>query len=300
MVAQSMVQALEAVSKLSCNELTFDQFLEVPLMKQMATLMMEGRSLKFLLPAFPAKSPSPVKTSGALPDFGEVIALKALNEMCQKISAVYEPGAQVVICSDGRVFSDVVNVSDETIDAYSEGIQSIIREFNLNHLSTFSLEDLYPNLPGPELRDRLLWQFAKSVDEVRHQVIIDQNYQGLFNGMHKFMMEDRMGIPTEKSKNQLHKETKVATYELMRRSDAWSALLNHYFKGALRLSIHPYPHTHEKFGVKLVSSSSKWATPWHNVTVKMNDKFELMHLVEAERMGAEKRMFGGKYVFFEA
>ncbi|WPU67023.1 L-tyrosine/L-tryptophan isonitrile synthase family protein [Peredibacter starrii] len=299
-LTQSIVEAMEAVSKLSSNELTFDQFLEVPLMQNMASQMATGRSLKFLLPAFPAKSPSPVKTSGALPDFGEVIALQALNEMCAKITANYKPGAQVVICSDGRVFSDVVNVSDKTIDAYSEGIQSIINEFNLTHLSTFSLEDLYPNLSGPELRNRLLWQFAKSIEEVRHQVIEDRHYQGLFNGMHKFMVEDRMGIPTVKSKNQINKETKSATYELMRRSDAWSALLNHYFKGALRLSIHPYPHTHEKFGVKLVSSSSKWATPWHNVTVKVKDKYELMHLAEAERLGAEKKVFGGKYVFFEA
>lgn len=296
----SIVEAMEAVSKLSSNELKFEQFLEIPLMQSMASQMLEGKTLKFLLPAFPAKSPSPVKTAGALPDFGEVIALRALNEMCAKISANYEPGAHVVICSDGRVFSDVVNVSDETIDEYSEGIQNIINEFNLTHLSTFSLEDLYPNLPGPELRDRLLWQFAKSVEEVRHQVIQDQNYQGLFNGMHKFMVEDRMGLPTEKSKNQINKETKSATYELMRRSDAWSALLNHYFKGALRLSIHPYPHTHEKFGVKLVSSSSKWATPWHNVTVKMNDKYELMHLAEAQKLGAQRKVFGGKYVFFEA
>ena len=56
---------------------------------------------------------------------------------------------------------------------------------------------------------------------------------------------------------------------------------------------------HEKFGVNLVASSQKWATPWHNVAVKKQGRFELMHLQEAVKMGARKQHFRGKYVFFE-
>src|SRR5690606_8707627 len=101
------------------------------------------------------------------------------------------------------------------------------------------------------------------------------------------------------SKNQLSKYAKTQTYELIRRSDAWSALLNHLFKGELRLSIHPYELSHEKFGIKLVPSSDKWATPWHNVTVKINDKFELMHKQEALKRDAIPKTHKDKYVYFE-
>jgi pyoverdine/dityrosine biosynthesis protein Dit1 len=296
--AQMSAIAIKAVLKLSSADSWVDDFREIPLMKDMVKKMIEGQKLTFVLPAFPAKSPSPYKTSGIHPDMGEVMALTELNDMCKKISEVHPAGAEVVICSDGRVFSDVVMVDDETIDVYQRGIQEIIDNFNLTHLSTFSMDDLHPELSGTELRERLSWQFGKSVEEVRHLVRTDSQYNSLFNGIHKFMVEDQIGIST-KSKNQINKEMKEKTYELLRRSDAWSALLKHYKKDTLRLSIHPYPLNHEKFGIKLLPTSTKWATPWHNVTVKKDGKYELMHLREAQLMGATEKKFGGKYVYFE-
>lgn len=290
------------ISKLSNHGEVIYDYHNIPIMQKVRAQMAERKTLQFLLPAFPAKSPSPLKTAGHHPDLGEVLALNNLNEMCKKISNIYEPGAEVVICSDGRVFSDVVMVSDEKIDEYSEWIKSIIIEFEFNHLSTFAMDDLHQDLNGPELRERLVWQYAKSLDEVRFLVTNDDDFRGLFNGVHKFMVEDQMGLPENAniSKNQVNKKTKGLTYELIRRSDAWSNLLTAHFDDALRLSIHAYPLTHEKFGVKLVHSSEKWATPWHNVTVKQNDTFELMHLSEAKKLGATQELFRGKYVYFQA
>lgn len=294
--------ACKELSKLSNHGNVIEDYYQIPIMQKIEAQMVQRKTLQFLLPAFPAKSPSPLKTAGHHPDLGEVLALNNLNEMCKKITNLYEPGAEVIICSDGRIFSDVVMVSDKIIDEYSEWIKSIIIEFNLEHLSTFAMDDLHQEMNGPELRERLVWQYAKSLDEVRFLVINDDDFRGLFNGVHKFMLEDQMGLPENAkiSKNQLNKKTKLLTYELIRRSDAWSTLLLDHFDDALRLSIHAYPLTHEKFGVKLVHSSEKWATPWHNVTVKKNDQFELMHLSEAEKLGAKKELFRGKYVYFQA
>lgn len=295
----ALLETCQALGELSSSDFSPQQILETPLVQNVSRQMQAGLPLKFLLPAFPAKSPSQQKTAGVLPDLGEVIALQALNRLCARIAARYAPGAQVLICSDGRIFSDVVGVGDEVIDQYQAGIDGIIEEFNLRHLATFAMDDLFPGLKGNELRERVLWQFGKCSEEIRHLVVTDEDFNGLFNGLHKFMVEDRLGQGLQKSKNQIHKETKQATYELMRRSDAWSQLLNHYHPGALRLSIHPYPLGHEKFGVRLVNTSSKWATPWHNVTVRVNGDYQLMHLSEALKLGAHKKMFGGKYVYFE-
>ncbi|MEA9356049.1 L-tyrosine/L-tryptophan isonitrile synthase family protein [Bacteriovorax sp. PP10] len=294
--------ACKELSKLSNHGNVIEDYYQIPIMQKIEAQMVQRKTLQFLLPAFPAKSPSPLKTAGHHPDLGEVLALNNLNEMCKKITSLYEPGAEVIICSDGRIFSDVVMVSDKIIDEYSEWIKSIIIEFDLKHLSTFAMDDIHQEMNGPELRERLVWQYAKSLDEVRFLVINDDDFRGLFNGVHKFMLEDQMGLPENAtiSKNQLNKKTKLLTYELIRRSDAWSTLLLDYFDDSLRLSIHAYPLTHEKFGVKLVHSSEKWATPWHNVTVKKGEQFELMHLSEAEKLGAKKELFRGKYVYFQA
>ncbi len=270
----------------------------IPTFTRIAQHMSLGKKLTFLLPAFPAKSPSPLKTSGILPDLGEVVSLMNLQKMCEEIGTHYAPGAEIIICSDGRVFSDVVDVSDEHIDAYGAGIEEIIREFNLHHLLTFSMDDVHPGMAPAVLRERLLSEFASTLEQVRVKVLTDMESVKLYNGMHRFMVEDQKGRSTL-SKSQIHKEMKVRTYELMRRSDAWSQLLLNYFPEALRLSIHPHALESQKFGIKLVKEAQRWATPWHNVLFRHQGVFELMTKEEALNRGATEKMFGGKYAYFE-
>jgi pyoverdine/dityrosine biosynthesis protein Dit1 len=291
------VQVMNAVMRLSHHCIP-DHYHRIPLFEKLQELVAQNRKLTFLLPAFPAKSPSPMKTSGIFPDMGELVALMNLQKMCDDISEHYSAGAEVIICSDGRVFSDVVDVSDETIDEYSDGIDAIIREFGLSSLKTVSMDDLYPDHSPSELRHRLLEEFASTPETIQERVATDMNAQRMFNGMHRFMVEDQRGR-SEVSKTQLLKAMKPKTYELMRRSEAWSKLLSVFFPDSLRLSIHPYPLEAEKFGIKLLTTAQKWATPWHNVTVRSEGRFELMPLSEAENLGAQRKIFGGKYVYFE-
>lgn len=270
-----------------------------PLMKKIEAKMNRHEELVFILPAFPAKSPSPEKTGGELPDFGEVLALKNLQSICDRISELYNAGARMVICSDGRVFSDVVKVSDESIDRYNDGIRSIINEYNLSSISIFTMEDIFPDRTPSQLREILLDFYALTTEEVRNLVCVNENYRDLFNGVHRFLLEDEVALNTGSSKSAMTRETKKRAYELIRRSDAWSALLNEHFRDALRLSIHPHPPGHEKFGIKLVPGSTKWATPWHNVVVKVKNNFELMHKREALKLNAILKMERDKYAYFE-
>lgn len=62
--------------------------------------------IRMILPAFPFKSPnSRDKVLGAMPDFGEELALAHLNGLCENIAQVYRPGADVYISSDGLVYN---------------------------------------------------------------------------------------------------------------------------------------------------------------------------------------------------
>lgn len=272
---------------------------EVPLLVNISRKIASAQALTFLLPAFPAKSPSPQKTSGQLPDMGEVLALKNLQHMCERLQQVYAPKVELVICSDGRVFSDIVGVDDATIDEYNQGIRDIISEFELSHLRTFAMDDIYPHLTEDELRELLVHKYAKGAEQIRELVLSDENTRALLNGVHRFLLEDEQALRPLQSRNQLAKKVKKSAYELLRRSDAWSELLNEHFQNELRLSIHPYPLAHEKFGIKLVASSHKWATPWHNVVVQVDDRFELMHLKEARKLQAQTFWHQEKYAYFK-
>jgi Pyoverdine/dityrosine biosynthesis protein len=62
--------------------------------------------VEFCLPAFPCKSSNKEKTIGSYPDRAEEIALDALRVFIRSVATIYEPGAKVIIISDGHVFSD--------------------------------------------------------------------------------------------------------------------------------------------------------------------------------------------------
>lgn len=68
--------------------------------------VIKNESIPMVLPAFPFKSPNRKdKTIGSLPDLGEELALMHLNGLCESIAEIYEPGANVVITSDGLVYN---------------------------------------------------------------------------------------------------------------------------------------------------------------------------------------------------
>src|SRR3990167_580060 len=112
--------------------------------------------INFILPAFPAKSSNKNKTVGPFPDLGERLALKFLNQLCEKIGSLYTPGAKIIICADGRVFNDLVMVSDTNVSLYTEEIEKIICEDRLSHLSTFKLDSYYQTLPYAIMRTNLV------------------------------------------------------------------------------------------------------------------------------------------------
>jgi pyoverdine/dityrosine biosynthesis protein Dit1 len=294
------IQEVTKILSQRAIEKDFTGFDSSPVFNAIAKTMLEGGPLVFLLPAFPAKSPSQKKAFGKNPDLGEVLALQNLQKMCQEISEIYPAGAQVMICSDGRVFSDVVGVSDEDIDLYQKGVHAIIQDYELDHLKLLSMDDLFPGNNPEELRSLLEEIYCEDLGVIRHNVINDEKTSNLFNGLHRFLKEDQRELFHDMGQNAFNRLMKERAFELLRRSDGWSKLIEEHFRDGIRLSIHPHPITHSKLGIRLVNANSKWATPWHNVLVKFPDRMELMPHKEALDLGAQINFERGRYAFFEA
>lgn len=277
------------------QDIDLTEFGQSPLYTALVDACTNKRKLTFILPAFPAKSSNRNKTHGPMPDFGELLALKRLQKMCDEITHIYPAGAEVIICSDGRVFNDLVNVSDRDLALYDQKITAMLKEFKLNHLKTYSLDDFYER----NAKEQLLNDFAPTIESIKELVKRDTNSLSMFNGIHRFIKDDLAFSSSFASKNQLHKESKEIAYQVIRRSRAWDNLLATVFPETLRLSIHPYPLTHHKFGIELVKGQDRWATPWHNVVLKMRDSYQLVKRIEALRMGAKVQMFAGQYAYYE-
>lgn len=247
-----------------------------------------GEKIQMVLPAFPAKSSNPEKTLGARPDMAEYVALHFLNRLCHKVAQVYSPGAEIIICSDGRVFSDLVLVKDDDVTAYGKEIQSMIETFEFENLKTFNLEDVFTQHSFDEMRDELVEEYGESIEQIREDVRRDEKERLLFCGIHRFILEDQKVIGENISKNQLSKRSKKVAYEVIQRSHAWSGLVEKVFPQAVRLSIHPQDRSSRKLGVRLVQSSDQWRTPWHSVALFDGHNYQLVKRKTAIELGAKE------------
>jgi pyoverdine/dityrosine biosynthesis protein Dit1/AcrR family transcriptional regulator len=240
--------------------------------------------IELVLPAFPAKAPNLHKVLGSLPDLAELRAIERLSELLNEIAAVYKPGARLTICSDGHVFADAVGVKDVVVDQYRDALLSMVDDPRIRwfDLTTAFGEDV----PAADLRAHLMRKYATSESALKERATRSPAVAAQIDGIHRFLYDDEIVLHPEVSKSQSKKKTRPLAYEVVRRSEAWGALVADVFPQALRLSIHPQPDPSTKIGINLLGVRDPWLTPWHGVAVVGRDGTTLMHRHEAEALGA--------------
>ncbi|MGH3883814.1 MAG: L-tyrosine/L-tryptophan isonitrile synthase family protein, partial [Pseudonocardiaceae bacterium] len=115
-----------------------------------------GIPVEFVLPAFPAKSPNNSKVLGATPDMAEWLSLEFLCAICDRVRQIYRHGAKIIICSDGRVFSDLVQISDSNVTRYQAELRELIDSIGPDSLGLFSLDDEYTGYTHTTMRQVLI------------------------------------------------------------------------------------------------------------------------------------------------
>ncbi|MFF2116666.1 L-tyrosine/L-tryptophan isonitrile synthase family protein [Kitasatospora sp. NPDC058184] len=251
---------------------------------QLADFIAAGEPIVLTLPGFPCKSPNPAKVLGHLPDEGERLSLTFLDGLCAEIGRLHAPGARILICSDGHIFGDLINVPDDHIDAYSDALTAMIAREGLAHLDTFDLRAVLGDLPYDEKRARVHARYAPSVEELREQVLTEEETLRLYRGITRFLTEDTVGFTGTRSA--LQRECRRRAYGVIQRSRAWGELIAEHHPRAVRLSIHPQPAGASKFGIRLLAAADSWTTPWHSSVLHRADgRRELLRSDAAARLG---------------
>ncbi|WP_347901813.1 isocyanide synthase family protein [Pseudomonas purpurea] len=263
----------------------------------------QNRPIEFVLPAFPAKSPNPNKVLGEVPDMAEKLSLTFLNEVCRTIQQHYAPGARLTICSDGHVFSDLIGVSDATINVYQDQIKALIRDENLQHLAVLNLGDIQEFSPlignYDALRDTLIKGYADPLDAIRDQLISDEDGTRLYRAITRFLFEDGLLPDYQGSKTALQRDARQRAYGVIQSSWAWGNLLARCFPDAIRLSIHPQPASSLKMGIHMLPTKDDWLTPWHGTAVEIDGSFVLMKKAEALEINAEPVWIDGAHSHYQ-
>lgn len=253
-----------------------------------------GQPIHFILPAFPAKSPNAeIKVLGTDPDMAEEVALVYLQTVCDDIRAVYTPGARVTICSDGRVFSDLVLVGDRAITDYGHAIERMIADLGLRDIDTFNLEDLFTVTDFDGMRDHLAVHYGEPLDLLRIKCK-EGHHKSMLNGIHRFLFEDTLAVEPHKSRTKIRKECRERAYGVILRSNAFSRLIAECFPSSLRLSIHPQTPHAAKIGILLGHADGCWITPWHGAAMRTEEGWTLVKRAQAEEAGARLVMRDGK------
>lgn len=282
-----------AGSKKSCATSSCEACIE-PHLNQVISAIQEQRPITFVLPAFPGKSPNPAKVLGALPDMAEQLSLEFLNGLCKQIQTVYLPGARVILCSDGRVFNDIVGMRDLDVTDYQRALSLLIKEMSFTSISIFNLDDLYSNLDFNQMRHRLMEEYGESLEVLKEAVlkgnkpacsIEDEEIHRQYCGITRFLVEDALHPEQSLSRNAVQTACRHRAYIVIQRSRAWSKLIADRFPHAIRLSIHPQTCGTSKLGIRLMEAES-WMTPWHGVAMNVGGSFVLLKRAQAEDLGA--------------
>lgn len=247
----------------------------------------QEQPIRMVLPAFPAKSPNRKKVLGELPDMAEIVALGFLEKLCRRMEACYSPGVELVLCSDGHVFADLVGLDDQQVDQYVAELQAILDDLNAHHVRLHGLVESYGPVPPNQLRGRLVADHGPDLAQLRCSVQNSDHLKSKFNGLCRFLFEDLVDLQSELSRNRNRKQAKAMAYLALQRSQAWSNRIAHDFPNALRLSIHPQRHGSSKLGIHLMPTRDAWLTPWHGVAVLAGGRFRLMKRQQAQSLGAE-------------
>ena len=258
-----------------------------PHLERVMVAIARNEPLVFVLPAFPGKSPNPAKVLGTRPDMAERQSLAFLNSLADQIKKVYMPGARIVLCSDGRVFNDVVGIADGDITEYQKDLDALIEELGADSLSTFNLDNVFTGFSFDLMRTRLMEGHVESFDELQASVRAGGESLRMYCGITRFLVEDATRPGMAMSKTALQKECRRRAYQVIHRSRAWDHLLAKCFPDAVRLSIHPQVCGSRKIGIHLMETEDAWLTAWHSVAVEVSGQFRLMKRHEVEALGGE-------------
>jgi pyoverdine/dityrosine biosynthesis protein Dit1 len=268
--------------------------------RRVSAFVRAGEPVHFVLPAFPAKSANPLKVVGDRPDVGELLSLRFLDDLCAQIARHHRPGARLTICSDGRVFSDLVGVSDEAVTRYRADLLTLIERHRLGHLDLIDLDHLYPRQSYDAVRDALVARHGQALPELRTELLASTAGVGLLNGIHRFLLEDLAAARPELSRSRARALTREQAYRTIQRSNAWSRAVAERFPAAVRLSIHPQLPGSPKLGIVLLPAADVWRTPWHGVVLDTGTEFRLVRRVDAARSGARLVTLDGRPAYFVA
>jgi len=238
-----------------CEKYVAEDFSQ--LRKNMEALIIKQLPLKFLLPAFPCKSPNvDHKVFGASPDFVEVKAIESLLKTLRQLEIIYEHGAKIMLMSDYHTFDQYVGVSEDNYNVYFGGLKKVIHQLGGEDvIELICLSDFphFVDTPTTMVSTKLNDDFGDAEYAIHFDARIanDPMLMRRYRGMREFMKNDLAMALAGKSRKEKERELKRVAKGMMVQGVALDKFLRtqDFITDYIRLSIHPHHPRSGKFCV---------------------------------------------------
>lgn len=77
-----------------------------------------NQPIQLTISLFPCKIPNRLKSAGYSPDLAEIASISRLAEVCIAIKQIYDPGAEIIVLTDGKRFQDIMGFPKTIINQY--------------------------------------------------------------------------------------------------------------------------------------------------------------------------------------
>lgn len=265
-----------------------------------------GTPLELVMPSFPFKHRNPVKVGRRSPDMAEVLCLCRLREVCLALRRVYEPGARVVIVSDGLVYQGMFGVTRHEALAYRERVKQMI--VGLGFDDTLEVTDM-EELVGSR---RELFEFVEervrpvftewwraNPDDLRRASLISASAANVNTA--ESVTHDLVQMATKDAVMGPDGQSTLDNFETIRSQTVGRAeqgafefalflyvlreldLVESCYPGAVRVTVHPKPG---QWGLHLVNKDSR-VFPWQGVAYRNErDQWRVRYEFEVMRENA--------------
>lgn len=278
----------------------------------------QGVPVRMIIPAFPWKSVNRMeKVIGALPDFGEELALARLDALCRDIAKVYTPGAEVHIATDGLVFNDILGISDDDTWNYSVELMKMAADKGFHTIKITRVMDVLGLTEGQEMtkelymstvaeaRKQLEAQFGDANKDVRKMMKEDEDTMLTYCGFIRFLRTDLRYSTVSahaKTSNDYRRVTKEVAMGMMTRAESFTKVILANRGNYVRLSCHPSSGA-VKLSIPLVPQRGEdgWPrTPWHcSIVVGVDGSYKTVHAQDAKSSHNLVHRGGRPYFFRE-
>lgn len=257
----------------------------------------EGQPIKLVLPAFPWKSVNKVqKVLGAISDLGEELALGRLNALCEDIQEIYEPGAEMLITSDGLVYNDLLGIPDTETYEYGTSLRRMAAERGYENIKFTRIMNLLGLTDSvamtreeylatvKETREMLVARYLDPGFNCDNAIAHDRDINLTYCGYMLFLAKDLRHSPITKGisgKNEYKRVVKQVARDMITRGKAFATLIDVILPTHVRLSIHRSTGLH-KLSFPLVPQPLHFSmTPWHCcIAVTSRGEFRTAHATD--------------------